>query len=517
MKIPVEGSWINDWLAKRSSLTPDWVAILDNATGEMRRFTFSDLNARASRVAAYLKHEIGIKKGDLLCLLSWPRVEVLDLLFACSKLGAILFPLNTRYTSSEISNIVQEFKPRTFVFEDEFRGQVEGISKFQPLINLDPSKHSGAVSYSEVLGYGRSLEQVEEVSLEDTLMILHTGGTTGKPKAAIVNHRMILWNAVNTVRDLIIPYDLTITAVPLYHIGGFTYTIPLLFWGGANILMHRWSQGEFLKLVEQERPTFLFLVPAQLSSLIASEEFKKTDFSSVRFITSGGAALTTDMIQATFEKGITQKQGFGMTEMGPGIFALDPWDGFLHMGSIGKPNLLVEAKTVREDGRAASPEEEGELLLRGPSLFGGYWKDEEETEKTFEDRWMRTGDVARVDKEGYFYVVGRKKNVIRSGSESVLPEEVEKVLLANPAVKEVVVVGVPDQRWGEVPKALVVRKLGHDIGKEDIIAFCEGKLAKFKIPKYVQFVREIPKDSMGKTSRAKLAREFGNPSDTEES
>ena len=229
MKIPFEGKWINDWISKRSSITPDWVAILDNATGDLRRFTFRDINERASRAAAYLKYELGVSKGDFLCILSWPRVEVLDLLFACSKLGAIFFPLNTRYTAIEISEILREYKPKVFAYEDEFQSQREIASaKVPALININ-HRETGSSSYNEIERYGKFLDLPEEVTLDDPVMILQTGGTTGKPKAGIVNHRMILWNAVNTVRDLLIPYDVTITAVPLYHIGGFTYTIPLHF------------------------------------------------------------------------------------------------------------------------------------------------------------------------------------------------------------------------------------------------------------------------------------------------
>jgi fatty-acyl-CoA synthase len=233
----------------------------------------------------------------------------------------------------------------------------------------------------------------------------------------------------------------------------------------------------------------------------------------VRFITAGGAALTPEIIRSTFERGLTQKQGFGMTEMGPGIFALDPWDGYNHAGSIGKPNILVQAKVVLADGREAGPEESGELFLRGPSLFGGYWRDEKETESSFSEGWLKTGDVVRRDKAGYFYVVGRTKNIIRSGSESIFPEEVEKLLQTHPAVSESLVFGVPDQKWGEVPKALVVCRPNVTVSKQELETFCEGKIAKYKIPKYFEMVSGIPKDSMGKVSRARLSQIFSSTSE----
>ncbi len=516
MRIPFEGTWINNWLERRSALTPEWLAIVDDATGTERRFTFRELNERADKVAAYLKEEAGVKKGEFVCALTWARVEVIDLLFACSKLGAVFVPLNTRYTEAEILRVTQQYRPKATVMEEEFSTRMHDLSMRLPSLLRLSSTSNPSEDYSKAVDYSGGLNQTEQVDLEDPVMILQTGGTTGSPKSAIINHRMFLWNAVNTMRDLIVPYDVTITVVPLFHIGGFTYTIPLLFWGGSNILMRRWDVDRFLDMVDRERPTFLFLVPAQLGSMIRSERFKHTDFSSVRFITAGGASLTSEMVRATFERGVTQKQGFGMTEMGPGIFALDPWDAFANMGSIGKPNLLIESKVVHENERLSATNEPGELLLRGPSVFGGYWNDERETADTFEDGWLKTGDVVREDAHGFYYVVGRTKNVIRSGSESIFPEEVESVLQAHTSVQEALVIGVPDPKWGETPKAIVVLKRGSKASKEDLMEFCDGRLSKFKIPRNIQFVDSIPRDSMGKVSRAKLSEQYRNAKDVGE-
>ena len=502
--VSYEGAWINDWVAARGKLTPGWVALVDEAAGKERRFTFGELDDRASRVAGFLAQDGKVSKGDSVCVLSWPRAEMVEVLFACSKLGAVFIPLNTRLAPPEVAEQLVRFSPKALFLEEEFLGRAD---KHPPptVVGLDGG---GGVSYKGALGSPR-LPRPADVGLEDPLMLLQTGGTTGKPKAALVTHRMVLWNAVNTVRDLVVPYDTTITAVPLHHIGGFTYTIPLVFWGGTNVVMRRWSSDRFLDLVESERPTFLFLVPAQLTELVANPRFKGADFSSVRFLTAGGAAMTPDLIQAVFEKGVTQKQGFGMTEMGPGVFALDPWEGFGHRGSIGRPNLLIEARVIKEDGTDAVSGEAGELLLRGPSVFGGYWEDEGETARAFEDGWLKTGDVVRVDEGGYYYVVGRTKNIIRSGSESILPEELERLLQSHPGVAEALVIGVADSKWGEVPKALVVTRPGVAVSKGELLAFCEGKVAKFKVPKYFELVQSIPKDSMGKVQRTKLAREFG--------
>lgn len=498
------GSWVNDWISRRADISGEWVALKDDLARPLRVVTFSQLNSMAGKIARTLREEFGVGKGDVVALLSWSRIEFVATLLACFKLGATLAPINTRYSRREISEFVEQTNPRVLLYEKELEQSLEGVEARKVCYDC-PSEFN----YSS----REQLRVAEECCLEDTAMLLQTGGTTGKPKFAKISHRMILWNALNTTRDLIVPGDVTINTLPLFHIGAYTYLIPLLMLGGTSILMHRWNVDRFIELVEQERPSFLFLVPTQLRMLLQSPRFANADFSSVRWITSGGAALTRDIIERIFEKGVVQKQGFGMTEMGPGVFALDPWDARRKIGSIGKPNLLVNAKIVGPDGREVPAGAEGELYLRGPSVFAGYLRNEEEMRALLREGWIATGDVARVDEEGYFWVVGRVKNVIRSGEESVYPEEIEKILLTHPKIKEVVVIGVPDEKWGEVPKALVVLKEGERITKEEIVEFLKDKLAKYKIPKYVEVVDKLVYTETGKISRAQMKSLYGEPRD----
>ncbi len=492
------GTWVNDWISKRAYLTGGWIAIKDDALGRLRSFTYSELDQTARRVASLLREDFNVSTGDKVAILSWTRAEFVAVLLACFKIGCTLVPVNTRYTSREINEVIERTHSRVLLYEGEFEDRVKVLGI--PTIRYDSAKD---FSYSTKPPLSNSVE----CCLEDIALILQTGGTTGKPKFAMISHRMILWNAMNTLRDLVVPGDVTINTLPLFHIGGYTYLIPLLMFGGTSILMHRWSPEAFIELVESERPTFLFLVPTQLRMLLQSPRFKDADFSSVRWITSGGGALTRDLIEKIFEKGVVQKQGFGMTEMGPGVFALDPWDAQRKMGSIGKPNLLVEARVLGGSGS------EGELYLRGPSVFSGYLDNEEELKKMVKDGWMDTGDIARIDDEGYFWIVGRAKNIIRSGEESVYPEEVEKILLAHPKIKDVVVIGVPDEKWGEVPKALIVLKEGERISKEEIVDFLKDKIAKYKIPKYVEVVEGFVYTETGKVSRSELKKLYGQPRD----
>jgi len=509
------GEWVNNWIKRRAELTPEWIALIDDATCIDRRITYKAFNNRVDKIARYFKEKLKISKGDVIAMLSWARIEVLETLFAASKLGSIFFPLNTRYTGNELVKFLNDIKPKVLIYETEFETKISFIKKELDInyyVNIG-SKSENSLNYEEIAEYPNILKESASVSLEDPLMILQTGGTTGKPKAGIITYRQIFWNALNTLRDLIVPGDITITALPLFHIGGYTYVIPLLMFGGTNFLMHRWNVEKFISYVERERPSFLFLVPTQLKMLLEHPKFKEADFNSVRWITSGGAALTKDIIKGIFSKGIVMKQGFGLTEMGPGVFALDPWDAERKVGSIGKPNLLVETKVIKESGGKAGPNEEGELFLRGPSIFGGYWNMLNETLKAFKDGWLRTGDIVKYDDEGYYWVVGRSKNVIRSGAESIYPEEVEKVLRGHPKIEEVYIIGVPDKKWGEVPKAIIVLKKGQKITKDEVVQFCIDKLAKFKIPKYVQIVDYIPKTDIGKVSRELLREKFGKPED----
>lgn len=489
------GKWVGGWISRRADITPSWVALKDEGEDKsLRFFTYNELDDQSSSMAFTLKELYGISKGDSVAVLSWNRAEVVLLILACGKIGCSVVPVNTRYTSKEIVGLIKESSAKLLLCEDPLCSKVpEGDFQTIPL--------SSFLSSSS----GKKEIELEELCLEDTLLLLETGGTTGKPKLAKISHRMILWNAMNTLRDLIVPGDVTIETLPLFHIGAYTYLFPLLMFGGTNIIMRRWDIERFAYLVNRERPSFLFLVPTQLRMLISSGKMKEIDFSSARWITSGGGALTQDLIMGGPESGIIVKQGFGMTEMGPGIFALDPWDALRKAGSIGKPNLLIEAK-IKEGGKA------GELMLRGPSIFSGYVK-EELTEELISDGWMLTGDIVNVDDEGYFYVMGRKKNVIRSGEESVYPEEVERILLQHPSIAEAVVIGVRDEKWGEVPKAVIVLKEGKKICREEIESFLKERIAKYKVPKYYEVVPSLPLNEAGKVSREMVKRMYSEPTD----
>jgi len=509
--LPIEGYWINNWISRHADINPNQLILIDEKSGD--RLTYKIFNERVERIAAFLKNELNLRKGDRVGMISWNRIEMLSTLFASAKLGCIFVPINTRYTAKEIEDYIKIFEPKVLMYEEKFTNNVEKFKKEVKIahyIHIDEEGLKDSITFQEARKYPKKLAKPELVTLEDPIMILQTGGTTGIPKGSIATYRMIFWNAFVTVRDLIVPGEVTVTCVPLFHIGGYTYTIPLLIWGGTNILMYKWNPEGLIDWIEKEKVTFQFLVPTQLKMLRESDRFKTADFSSVRWFTTGGGALTKEIVDAFLKKGVTMKQGFGLTEVGPGVFALDPKDALSKVGSIGKPNLLIDIKVADGKGREVGPNKPGELLIRAPSMFGGYWNNPKETVEAIKGGWLHTGDIAKYDDEGYFYIIGRKKHVIRSGSESIYPEEVEDILITHPKIEDAAVIGVPNKKWGEVPKALIVVRKGEKIRNEEIIGYCEGKLSKYKIPKIIEFVESLARTSAGKLLRKKLAEKYGS-------
>jgi fatty-acyl-CoA synthase len=337
-------------------------------------------------------------------------------------------------------------------------------------------------------------------------MILYTAGTTGLSKGVIINHRMLFWNAVNTALRLDInSTDHTQGYAPFFHTGGWNVLFtPFLFHGASHTLLQSFDAETILRLMEKEKSTILFGVPTMLQMMSDLPYFKEADLSSCRYAIVGGAAMPIPLINIWHEKGIPIRQGFGLTEVGPNCFSLHQDHAIRKKGSIGFPNFYIEAKIVDDEGQECEVNEVGELWLRSPVVTPGYWRKEKETRESITDGFFHTGDLVRKDEEGFYFVVDRKKNMFISGGENVYPAEIEKFLYTNEAIKEVAVIGVPDEKWGEVGKAFVVLKEGFSMDGDEIINYCRGNLAKYKIPKYVQFLNEIPKTDAGKINKLKL-------------
>ena len=491
-------------LEKRALLTPNRTGLVEWEGG--RRFKYQELEERANRIANYLK-TLNVGKGDRVSILALNGVYYVDLFFGLAKLGAIITPLNWRLALPEQAYILNDSEPKALFYGPEYE---ETVEQLKPKVRVE---HYIALSeYEELLGASSPEPPLPvEISLEDPHTIFYTSGTTGRPKGAVLPHRMILWNSVNTVVSWGLTQDeVAPVFTPMFHSGGFNVVlVPLFHLGGKVILTRKFDPEDALRLIEQEQATVVFMVPTMFQMMAETELFAKTDLSSVKFFISGGAPCPLELIELYQQRGLVFKQGFGMTEVGVNCFSMTAGEAFEKPGSVGKPIFHSQVKIVDEQGREVGVDEVGELVISGPHVCAGYWRKPEETAKVLRDGWFHTGDLAKRDRDGFYYIVGRKKEMIISGGENIYLAEVEGVIVAHPKVKEVAVIGVPDPQWGEVGRAIVVLKPGETATEEEIKEFCNDKLARYKVPKSVVFADELPRNPYGKVIRTELKERFG--------
>ena len=486
-----------DWLKQWSVYTPNSMVLREHQRD--LRWTYADMNKRIDALARYLAKNYNLKKGDRIAVYSLNRAEYFFLFFASIRLGTILVPLNFRLMPPELNVLIRDSNPSLFVYEKKFSDQLE-------LLDLSKVKTTEEIENIEKF----MTQEVSDTPFEcdtpefdDIVMILYTSGTTGLPKGVIINHRMIYWNSVNTILRLsLTSEDHTQSYAPLFHVGGWNVLFtPMLHVGGSHTLLNSFEPDLLLELMEKEKTTIFFGVPTMLQMLADSPRFKEADLSSVRYSIVGGAPMPTPLIDIWHKKGVYIRQGYGLTEVGPNCFSLSHEDAYRKKGSIGFPNFYLDARIEGDDGKEADL---GELLLRSDVVTPGYWNKEKETQETIVDGWLHTGDVVRRDSDGYFYVVDRKKNMFISGGENVYPAAIEAFLVTHKAIREVAVIGVADERWGEVGHAFVVPEAGSDLDAQGVLSFCKGQLAKYKIPKHISFLKELPRNEAGKIDRLKL-------------
>ena len=515
-----------NYLARRELYTPDKLAIVDTGKDPEWRLTYRQLNARANGLASWLRDAAGVKKGARVAILARDGVEHLDCFFACGKLGAIHTALNWRLHPQELAGILQNTTPEVLIYSAEFSPVVSEIERtlrnthyaIRYYLRITENSEADLAGVPSSLDFETIIQASsaspvtgESLDAEDIAALIFTGGTTGLPKAAQVSHRMIAWNTLNTVIHDLTHGDVYVNVFPMFHTGGlFVYTLPQVVFGGTTILLRQFDPQLVLELIQREQATVFAGVPTMYQMLALAPNWDQADLSSLRFCTSGGAPLPVPLVeQYTREKGVRFKQGFGMTEFGPGIFALAPEDAIRKAGSIGRPNFYVEARIVDDSGNFLGPGEEGELVLKGPSYCSGYFNDPESSAAAVDEKgFFHTGDIARVDAEGYFYIVDRKKDMFISGGENVYPAEIERVLHRHPAVQMCAVIGVPDARWGEAGRACVVLKPGEETAAEELLDFLSAHLARFKVPKSVVIMESLPISAAGKILKRELKEKF---------
>lgn len=495
---------VRDWLQKWSIFTPNRMFLREHDRDI--EWTYYDFNRRATEFANYLVEKHNIKKGDRIAVYSTNNSEFVLLLLSCIKIGAILVPLNYRLTPRELDLLINDANPLIFIYESTFHDNTLEIKSLSENIKKITIESITPFLTDKISGGIKDIKN--DIAETDIVMILYTAGTTGLPKGAIINHRMLFWNSINTELRLDLnSMDHTQSYAPFFHTGGWNVLFtPFLHHGASHTLLSKFDADLILQLIEKEKTTLLFGVPTMLQMMADSPYFDKVDLSSVRYAIVGGAPMPIPLINIWHEKGIYIRQGYGLTEVGPNCFSLHQDDAINKKGSIGFPNFYIETKVINDSGKVCKPNEVGELWLKSPVVTPGYWNKPEETKTAITDGWFHTGDMVRQDEDNYVYVVDRKKNMFISGGENVYPVEVEAYIVSNKDIKEVSVIGVSDKKWGEVGHAFIVKNDNSTITEVEIINYCKGNLAKYKIPKYVSFLNELPRNEAGKINRFELKR-----------
>lgn len=501
-----------DLLGERARLTPEKTALVYVPTGE--RLTYRELDLRASRSAAVWRTTLGLGPGDRIGLLAHNRIEYLDCFFAAGKSGVVLVTLGTRLTAHELEHIVRDSGMRALIYESALAETVLSLKQLVQLeswIALDERPLPGDVLWCDVLSRTPEAGLRTPVSPEDPYCLLYTSGTTGKPKGVVIPHRMVSWNAMNTVCSWQLREDdVSPIFTPLYHAGGLgAFLTPLIAIGGTIVLHRGFDASEVWRTIEKERCSVVLAVPTIWKLLMEAPEFATVDLSHVRWFISGGAPLPLYLIEAYQKRGVVFRQGYGLTEVGVNCFAMSNEDSVRKAGSIGRPLMFTEARLVDGDGNDVAVGEVGELLLRGPHVSKGYWKNPAATAAALDaDGWFHTGDAARRDEEGFFTIAGRKKDMFISGGVNVYPAEIEGELLLHPRVQDAAVVGVPDPTWGEVGVAFVVPRGTPAPPSEELTAFLSERLARYKLPKEFVFVDELPRTAYGKVVKGELQARY---------
>jgi fatty-acyl-CoA synthase len=486
-----------DWIERWASYHPQKIAVREPDSG--RSLSYGALQDLSTRAAGFLKENMGLQKGDRVAILADFCLEYILLFSVAQKLGIVLVPLNYRLSGREIAYMLGNCNPSLFLAEEKYLPLLDGQQALEQIRHiLKPSAFMNALKEYALGGW-----QNEIIEEEHPLFILYTSGTTGFPKGAMYTHGMAFWNSINTATRLdISSRDHTLICMPPFHTGGWNVFItPFLHHGASFTLLKKFEAAEILRLLEEEQATLFMAVPTMLKMMLEVPEFERLSLHSTRYFIVGGEPMPIPTIERWHQKGVLIRQGYGLTEAGPNVTSLNHEDAIRKKGSIGKPNFYVEYKVLDDEGRPVPPGQAGELCLSGPVVTPGYWQNEEATAAAKEDGWFKTGDVVREDEEGFLYIVDRKKNMYISGGENVYPAEVEHYLITHPAIGEAAVLGVPDEQWGETGKAFVALKEGAMLGEQELIAWCRQGLAKYKIPKYVCFLGELPKTDTGKIAR----------------
>jgi acyl-CoA synthetase (AMP-forming)/AMP-acid ligase II len=512
-----------EFLTISSAICPDRPAIIF----EGNRFTFSQLNDRVNRLSNALAG-LGIKKGDRVAFLQVNCHQCVETYFACAKLGVIYLPLNFRAKDEEQEYMLNFAEAAFILVGSRYLDMIDSLkprfSSLKNYISLE-NPHQGMLFYEDLIKSSSPEEIVTDISDEDTTILLYTAGTTGKPKGVMLPHKSFSIYVLDNVS----PPDpeteeRNILTVPLYHIAGIQAMMSAIYGARTLVMQRQFEAKTWMELVEKEQVNRAMMVPTMLKQLMDHPDFGKYNLSSLKVITYGAAPMPLSVMKKALEAFPEVKfiNAFGQTETAATITMLSPEDHIIsgigaerekklkRLTSIGKPLPDVEMKVVDEASKELSAGEIGEILARGPRIMTGYYKDAEKTANTIDkEGWVHTHDMGYRDEDGYFYLSGRATDLIKRGGEYISPEELENTICTHPKIEDVAVIGVYDEEWGELPKAVCVLRKGETCTAEEIMEYCRTRLASFKRPRSVVFIDELPRNPMGKVVKRELREKYG--------
>jgi len=497
---------IGDLLARRAALNPEKEALVC----EDVRLTWSECNARANRIGRAMQ-KLGIGQGDRVGLLALNEPEYLDLFYGLGKIGAILVPINYRLAGPEMQYILSDSGVKAFVFGSDYVDVVDTFRSDIPAEHLiaimdDPPKWAKSC---RALTEAESAAEPEVVSGgDDVLTILYTSGTTGRPRGAMLTHNNYFFSATNLIATLGDLGQTALLVLPLFHIGGIG-NVPLAPQSGIRcVMLKSLDPKRMLELIQEEKVNVFGSVPVLLQILKMVPDFEKYDWSSVQKVFVYAAPVPVALLEEYARAGIDVRNLYGMTESCGSGTVIDGEHSMVKAGSCGLPEFLAELKVVDDDGNEVGPEELGEVVMRADFVMKGYWNNPEATAQTIKDGWLYTGDIAKRDADGFFYIMDRKKDMIISGGENIYPAEIEDLLMRHPKIQDVGVIGYPNEMWGEAVKAVVVVQPGETLTEEEVIEWTKGQIGKFKMPKAVVFTEALPRTPTGKILKRELRAQY---------
>ncbi|MCA8926464.1 MAG: long-chain-fatty-acid--CoA ligase [Alphaproteobacteria bacterium] len=506
---------IGQVLTNRARRDPRMEALVDLASGE--RFSYGAINARTNRAANMLIDQ-GVRPGDRVALLLMNGSAFFECYFACAKIGAVAVPLNWRLVVDELCYILDNAGAKTLVFDTDFAPQAEalhagGKTDVQTWLQV-PADEALAVfarNYRALCEDASAAEPEPGATGDDDLYIMYTSGTTGLPKGVVHTHATTFWALLTMTPTIDMRQgDRFSIVLPLFHVGALAPLLLTVYGGGTSVLMRNFDPALMWKVTAEERITVTLAVPAMLGFMLQVPLPSPDAYAQLRWIMSGASPVPIALMDRYREIGIEIHQVYGLTECcGPGCL-ISPQDAMQRIGSTGKAFFHTDLRLVDADGRDVPPNTPGEVLLRGGHVMKEYWKNPEATAATLKDGWLHTGDLAIMDEDGFVTIHDRIKDMIISGGENIYPAEIENVVLQHPDVRECAVIGIPSERWGETPLVVAVRA-NPDVDEASVLRYCDGRLARYKLPKAVEFVDAIPRNPSGKALKFELRQRFPGP------